>query len=103
MSCFMGEVLFEGVIYLLLCIVAVPWTEIFGICNVLVNYAHMVSAQNSLGSVERQSGKQAVGEYQVTEVYSLVNKAHSRLPFFSLSSFPPSSLVLFTSSPSVLL
>lgn len=41
MSCFMGEVLFEGVIYLLLC--TNPH-------NVLVNY-HMISAH----SVERQS------------------------------------------------
>lgn len=45
--------------------------------NVLVIYIHIIPAQ----SVERQTDDKGAGEYQLTEVYSLVNKAHSWLPW----------------------
>lgn len=57
-----------------------------------MNYAHVISAQNSLrGFVERQSDEQAVGEYRLTEVDPLVNKAPSLPRPSSSSRLPPRS------------
>ena len=53
--------------------------------NGLVIYTRIIPAQ----SVERQTDDKGAGAYQLTEVYSLVNKAHFWLP-------SPPSLVPFT-------